>query len=150
MMPVKTSRNWASSQPISTPSSSASWASSRSSARFSLSTLIFSTHDTGSPSGVCQTGNLSTKVLAIDASRILFLRRRFVRGRLRRVAFAGLLGGRREHHLSDQVLDADRGLGELDPSTRRQILIRAARHQRHVFVAKQSRRNDLGDGVVGE
>src|ERR1700733_673836 len=66
-MLAKTSRNCASSQPISTPSSSASCASPRNSDRFSFSTLIFSTHDIGSPSGVCQTGNASAAVLAMSA-----------------------------------------------------------------------------------
>src|SRR5579872_4618634 len=56
-MPARTARTWASSAPISTASSSASWARPFSSARFSFSTLIFSMHETGSPSGVRQTGN---------------------------------------------------------------------------------------------
>src|SRR6516225_5720292 len=49
--PARTSRTCRSSHPISTASSSASCASSRSSARFSFSSLIFSTQETGSPSG---------------------------------------------------------------------------------------------------
>src|SRR6185437_7609150 len=56
---AKTSRTWRSSQPISTASSSASWANPCNSSRFSLRTLIFSTQETGSPSGVFQVGNLS-------------------------------------------------------------------------------------------
>src|SRR5438132_6697644 len=65
-MPARTSRTWRSSQPISTASSSASCARARNSARFSLSTLIFSTQETGSPSGVCQTGKSPDAVSAID------------------------------------------------------------------------------------
>ena len=47
-------RNCSSAQPMSKPSSKVSRASCRSSAKFSLSTLIFSTQATGEPSGALQ------------------------------------------------------------------------------------------------
>src|SRR3984893_14872091 len=138
-IPASTSRTCRSSQPISTASSNASWASSRSSARFSFSTLIFSTQETGSPSGVRQIGN-SADILNPPS----LFGRRFAFARL----FLG--AGLREDHLTDQVFEADRRLGEFDPPAGRYHLFRAAGHERHEAVAEQAGGDDLGYGVVGQ
>src|SRR5215468_696394 len=115
-IPASTSRTCCSSQPISTASSSASCASSFSSARFSLSTLIFSTQETGSPSGVRHTGNS-----IVSLSDIVPL---LGSGALRRLPLTRLLlpRGRGKDHLADQVFEADRRLGELDLAARRDRL----------------------------
>src|SRR5580693_1566497 len=108
-MPARTSRTCCSSHPISTASSSASCASSFSSARFSFSTLIFSTHETGSPSGVRHTGNSLPPLWDMRDPHL------FGRGALWRLALARLLlPGRRKDHLPDQVFEADRGLSKFD------------------------------------
>src|SRR6185312_5254246 len=57
--------NCASSHPISTASSNASWAMARISSRFSFKTLILSTQLTFSPSGVSQIGKESGFLWAI-------------------------------------------------------------------------------------
>src|ERR1700756_3094422 len=139
MSPASTSRTCRSSQPISTASSNASWASSRSSARFSFSTLIFSTHETGSPSGVRQIGNSADML----SSPWLF-GGRFALARLL------LRTGLREDHLTDQIFEADRRLGEFDPAAGRYHLLRAAGDERHEAVAEEARRNDLGQRIVGQ
>src|SRR6201984_2070210 len=123
-MPARTSRTCRSSHPISTASSSASCASSFSSARFSFSTLIFSTQETGSPSGVRQTGNSLSSL-----SDIFPL---FGSGALRTLALARLLlpAGRGKDHLADEVFEADRRLREFDLAARRDRLFVAAGDQR--------------------
>src|SRR3984893_1479252 len=134
-IPASTPRTWRSSPPIST----ASWASSRSSARFSFSTLIFSTQETGSPSGVRQIGN-SADILNPPS----LFGGRFALARLL------LRTGLREDHLTDQIFEANRRLGEFDPAAGRYHLFRAAGHQRHESVAEQAGGDDLGYGVVGQ
>src|SRR5689334_2671149 len=143
-MPASTSRTCCSSHPISTASSSASCASSLSSARFSFSTLIFSTQDTGSPSGVCQTGK--SIVLLSDIIPLLG------RAVLRRLALARffLPRGRRKDHLPDQMFEADRRLGEFDLPARRNGLSLAPRNERHVLLAEKPVGDDLGHRVLGQ
>src|SRR5215831_19467405 len=143
-MPARTSRTCRSSQPISTASSSASCASSFSSVRFSLSTLIFSTQETGWPSGVRHTGNS-----IVSLSDIFPL---LGRGGLRRLPLARLLlprGGGKDH-LTDQVFEADRRLGEFDPPTRRYRFLLASGYQRHVLVAEKPVGDDLRHRVFGQ
>src|SRR5271169_2509861 len=147
-MPAKTSRSWRSSQPISTASSSASCASSRSSARFSFSTLIFSTQETGSPSGVSPTGKSFAPLITVPSRHYPGLfeaagrhtARRPAALRRRTTAFARLLlrprPRLRKDHLADQVFEAGGSLGEFDLPARRDVFLRTARRQRHVFVAE--------------
>src|SRR6516165_7754494 len=114
MLPTSSANTWrtcCSSQPISTASSSASWASSRNSARFSFSTLIFSTQETGSPLGVRQIGKSIASFSDMSSSYRLF------GAALRRLALTRLfLTARlRKDHLADQVFETDRRLSIFDP-----------------------------------
>src|SRR5271165_2796857 len=143
-IPARTSRTCRSSHPISTASSNASCANSFSSARFSFSTLIFSTQETGSPSGVRHTGNS-----IVSLSDILPLLGSAV---LRSLALARLLlprGGGKDH-LPDQVFEADRRLGKFDLAARRDRLFFAARDERHVLLPEEAVGDDLGHRVLGQ
>src|SRR5271155_2570487 len=143
-MPARTSRTWRSSQPISTASSSASCARSFSSARFSFSTLIFSTQETGSPSGVRQSGNSLPSLSDMPRSRL------FRSGALRRLALARLLlpAWRGKDHLPDQVFETDRGLSKFDLSARRDRFVFAAGNERHVLLTEQAIGDDLRHRVL--
>src|SRR6266849_4599533 len=144
-----TRRNCVSSQPISTASSSASCAMSRSSARFSFSTLIFSTQETGSPSGVRHTVPVSDSLLTTrppsgnaagwSGDALLWLVG---------VAIALLLLALAEDVLADQVFKAHRRLGELDDAAGLEHVVGSARHDGEKLVAEQPARQDLGHRVA--
>src|SRR5579883_3516504 len=126
---------------MSTASSSASCAMSRNSCRFSLSTLIFSTQETGSPSGVFHVGSASFPAFALSLMRSLYS----ARGLLWR-RFAAVLLLRRAaltiDELPDQRFKADRRLGVLDHASRLDRLVIGTRYDRQIFVAEQTARRD--------
>src|SRR6266849_2066777 len=158
-----TRRNCASSQPISTASSSASCAMFRSSPKFSFRTLSLSTHDTASPVGVRHTvsvkGSLLTwpprgiatlcladMLLGLIAFRIALLQ---LRRSLALVALslALLRLALAEDVLADEVFEAHRRLGEFDLAAGFDHVVGGAGHQREVLVAEEPTRQDFGDRV---
>src|SRR4051812_3711019 len=112
-MALKTARICASSQPMSTASSRASWARPRISSRFWFRTLIFSRQETGLPSGCFQVGRskppLSVSLFAMDI--MLAAGRLPTRGRkpLLRLLLAAVPAAGDD--FCNQAAEADRALG---------------------------------------
>src|SRR5690349_15286798 len=133
MTRCRTARTCASSQPMRIASSSASCASCRISSRFWFSTLIFSTQDTGFPSGVRHTWPPLPLAVSPTLSSLLDDICILFRGL---VAGAAAVGA--DHELVDQIRQIYGALHVADALASSQHLCIAADIQQDVVVAQQA------------